>query len=500
MSPYAELEQRFRRMSNLAGAAAVLQWDWAAVMPTGGAEARTAQLTELDLIQHECMADAELADLLDSAEAGRDDLDPWQNSNLTEMRLRWSHANALPVDLVVALSNAVANCEMVWREARASNDFTAFCRAFEPLLVLIREKAEAKSAALGLAPYDALIDGYDPGFLTAEIDGIFADLGAFLPEFLAHVLEKQAREPAPLQLGGPFPVARQRALSQTLMEHIGFDFDHGRLDESHHPFCGGVSEDVRITTRYDESDFATSVMAVLHETGHALYERGLPREWRNQPVGDARSMSLHESQSLLMEMQACRSGEFFQFAASLMRDAFDHLGPDAAAAFAPENLHRMAVHVAPGFIRVDADEVTYPAHIMLRYRLEKALIAGDLQAVDLPDAWQQGMQEYLGLTPNNHAEGCLQDIHWACGDIGYFPSYTLGALIAAQLFDSASREINNLRLALAEGEFAPLLAWLGKTVHSQASRYSSHELIERATGKALSADAFKAHLKVRYLG
>ncbi|MBT5038563.1 MAG: carboxypeptidase M32, partial [Rhodospirillaceae bacterium] len=330
MSSYAALEQRFRRMANLGGAAAVLQWDWAAVMPTGGAEARTAQLTELDLIQHECMADAELADLLDSAEAARADLNPWQNSNLTEMRLRWLHANALPADLVAALSNAAANCEMVWREARASSDFAAFCRAFEPLLVLVREKAAAKSAALGLAPYDALIDGYDPGFRSAEIDGIFADLGIFLPEFLAQVLEKQARDAAPLQPDGPFPIARQRALSQTLMEKIGFDFAHGRLDESHHPFCGGVSEDVRITTRYDESDFASSVMAVLHETGHALYERGLPTDWRNQPVGEARSMSLHESQSLLMEMQACRSAEFFQFAAPLMRDAFDHPGPEAA--------------------------------------------------------------------------------------------------------------------------------------------------------------------------
>ncbi len=498
---YHELEQRFRRMANLGGAAAVLQWDWAAVMPTGGAAARTAQLTELDLIQHECMADPKMANLFDTAEATRDDLEPWQNANLSEMRLRWRHANALPADLVEAFSKAASACEMVWREARPSSDFNAFCQAFAPLLVLIREKAEAKSAALGLAPYDALIDGYDPGFRTAEIDGIFADLGTFLPEFLAQVLEKQAREPAPLRPTGPFPVAHQRALSKTLMGHIGFDFDHGRLDESHHPFCGGVPEDVRITTRYDESDFASSVMAVLHETGHALYERGLPEDWRGQPVGEARSMSLHESQSLLMEMQACRSGEFFKFAAPLMQDAFDSLdSAAAAAAFAPENLHRMAVHVAPGFIRVDADEVTYPAHIMLRYRLEKAMISGDLQAQDLPDAWQQGMQEFLGLTPKNHAEGCLQDIHWAGGDIGYFPSYTLGALIAAQLFASARREIDGLPAALAAGAFAPLLAWLGKVVHSQASRYSSHELIERATGAPLSADPFKAHLQMRYLG
>ncbi len=486
-------------MANLGGAAAVLQWDWAAIMPTGGAGARAAQLAELEVIRHELMTDLKLADLLGEAESTRLDLSPWQQANLAEMRHRWTHANALPADLVEAFSKAASASELVWREARASNDFTAFQNTFEPLLALIREKAEAKATALGLAPYDALIDGYDPGFKSAEIDAIFDDLAAFLPAFLAQVLDQQAREPAPLRPAGPFPVAKQRALSRTLMERLGFDFAHGRLDESHHPFCGGVAEDVRITTRYDESDFTSSLMAVLHETGHALYERGLPAAWRNQPVGEARSMSLHESQSLLMEMQVCRGAEFISFAAPLMREAFCSNGPEASAAFAPENLHRLALRVAPGYIRVDADEVTYPAHIMLRYRLEKAMIAGDLQAADLPGAWQEGMVEYLGLKPRNDGEGCLQDIHWAGGDVGYFPSYTLGALIAAQLFDSASRDIESLRPGFAEGEFAELLTWLRDAIHGQASRYSSHELIERATGRPLGTHAFKAHLKVRYL-
>ena len=487
-------------MANLGGAAAVLQWDWAAIMPTGGAEARAAQLAELDVIRHELMTDAMLADLLGEAESAREELNPWQEANLAEMRHRWTHANALPADLVAAFSSAASACEMVWREARASNDFAAFQQAFEPLLALVREKAEAKSAALGLAPYDALIDGYDPGFTCAEIDVIFDDLAAFLPDFLALVLDKQSSATAPLRPEGPFPVAQQRALSRTLMERLGFDFDHGRLDESHHPFCGGISEDVRITTRYDESDFTSSLMAVLHETGHALYERGLPAAWRTQPVGDARSMSLHESQSLLMEMQVCRGAEFIGFAAPLMRDAFCADGVAADGAFAPENLHRLAIHVAPDYIRVDADEVTYPAHIMLRYRLEKALIAGDLNAADLPGAWQDGMQEYLALMPRNDTEGCLQDIHWAGGDVGYFPSYTLGALIAAQLFESARRDIAELRANIAAGDFAPLMTWLGDAVHSQASRYTSQDLIERATGRPLGTDAFKAHLKARYLG
>ncbi len=497
MSAYQQLEERFDRLAHLSGAAAVLQWDWAAIMPTGGAAARARQLAELDIIRHEIMTDARLADLLGEAESARDALNPWENANLSEMRLRWSHANALPADLVAALSKAASDCELVWRDARASDDFAAFEKSFQPLLELVREKAAAKSSALGLAPYDALIDSYDPGFTCAEIDVIFADLAQFLPTFLAEVLEKQAGASAAIAPEGPFPLNKQRELSRTLMARLGFDFEHGRLDESHHPFCGGVSEDVRITTRYDEADFTSSLMAVLHETGHALYERGLPEAWRTQPVGEARSMSLHESQSLLMEMQVCRGAEFFNFAAPLMRAAFGTAEADAA--FAPDNLHRLALRVAPGFIRVDADEVTYPAHIMLRYRLEKAMIAGDLRAADLPGAWREGMEEYLGLTPATDTDGCLQDIHWAAGEIGYFPSYTLGALIAAQLFASARKQLADIAVALAGGEFAGLLAWLGDAVHGQASRYPSHELIARATGRPLGTDAFKAHLKARYL-
>lgn len=208
-------------------------------------------------------------------------------------------------------------------------------------------------------------------------------------------------------------------------------------------------------------------------------------------------MSLHESQSLLMEMQVCRGGAFFNFAAPLMRKAFGVA--DTYAAFAPDNLHRLATRVKPGFIRVDADEVTYPAHIMLRYRLEKAMIAGDLGAADLPDAWQKGMMDFLGLSPETNRNGCLQDIHWAAGEVGYFPSYTLGALIAAQLFASARTQISDFDAALASGEFQGLLDWLRDAVHSQASRYSSHELIKRATGRPLATDDFKAHLEARYL-
>ena len=253
------------------------------------------------------------------------------------------------------------------------------------MLKVTIEVGQAKSAALGVPLYDALLDEYEPGGRSVRIDALFAELKSFLPDLLAKVLDRQASRAEPLPLDGPFSVDAQRGLGTEMARTLGFDFHNGRLDVSAHPFTGGTPDDVRITTRYDEKDFARALMGVLHETGHALYEAGLPRDWRRQPVGLARGMVLHESQSLLMEMQACRSRAFVDFAAPRMRAAFGRSGP----AWTADNIHRVYTRVAPGFIRVDADEVTYPLHIMLRYRLERAVLAGDLRLADLPGAWNE---------------------------------------------------------------------------------------------------------------
>jgi carboxypeptidase Taq len=279
------------------------------------------------------------------------------------------------------------------------------------------------------------------------------------------------------------------------MERIGFDFTHGRLDVSAHPFCGGTPDDVRITTRYDECDFARSLMGVLHETGHALYQRGLPAEWRLQPVGRARGMAMHESQSLLLEMQVCRSRAFLTYAAPIIREAFGVAGPQ----WEVDALYRRQIQVRRGFIRVDADELTYPAHVILRYRLERAMIACDLEPAELPGAWAEAMRELLGVVPDTDREGCLQDIHWYDGNWGYFPTYTLGALIAAQLFDAARRDIPELTHAIAEGEFRPLLGWMHERVHSKGSLLSTAQLVESATGRPLGTASFERHLRDRYL-
>lgn len=494
MDAYQELESIFCRIGALEQAEGILHWDMSVVMPAGGAEARAEQLAAIELTTHGMMTDGRTGELLDAAEAAPP-RDPWPAANLREMRRRWRHATAIDGVLVEALSRASSRCEMLWREARPKADFAIVAPALDRLLRLVREKAAVKADALGLTPYEALLDQYEPGLRAADIDLLFDDLAGFLPDFMAGVLDRQAKDPPPVLPDGPFDIAAQRALCLRLMSQIGFDFDHGRLDVSLHPFCGGVPDDVRITTRYDENDFVESLMGVLHETGHAMYERGLPPDWRLQPVGHARGMAMHESQSLLVEMQVCRGRDFLGFAAPLMREAFRASGP----AWEPDNLYRLYTRVAPGFIRVDADEVTYPAHVILRYRLERALIAGELAVAELPGAWNAAMRDSLALTPPSDREGCLQDIHWYHAEFGYFPTYTMGALAAAQLFAAATAAADDIRPALANGDFGPLMAWLRANVHGKASLLTTGEIMAQATGAPLGTDAFKAHLHARYL-
>jgi carboxypeptidase Taq len=494
MTAYRELEQRFRRIGSIEQAISILHWDTAAIMPDGGAAARAEQLATLRLIAHQHLVAPEIEGLLAEANAASDELGEWQQANLREMRRRWLHATAVPGALVEAESRACSECEAVWRRARSENDFAAVLPGLERVLLIEREIAAVKAERLETSPYEALLDRYEPGASVAEIDRLFDEVAGFVPDLIEGALNRQASLPSAPSCG-PFPVETQRGLATRLMERIGFDFAHGRLDISAHPFCGGTPDDVRITTRYNENDFARALMGVLHETGHALYQRGLPAEWRLQPVGRARGMAVHESQSLLLEMQVCRSRAFLTYAAPIIREAFDGDGPE----WEPDALYRRQTRVRRGFIRVDADEVTYPAHVILRYRLERAMLDGDLDPVDLPGAWAEAMREMLGVAPDNDREGCLQDIHWYDGNWGYFPTYTLGALIAAQLFEVVRRDVPGLIRAIGEGEFAPLLGWLRERVHSKGSLLSTMELVETATGRPLGTASFERHLRDRYL-
>lgn len=494
MTAYSDLSAHFGRIAALSNAIGILQWDNDVMMPKGAAETRAESMALLQVMRHGLSTDARIGDWL--GEADNDgSLGAWEKANLREIRRVWTVDTALPSDLVEASSKAISACEMRWRQARADADFAGLLPYLAEVLNLQRQIGRAKGEKLGLSPYDALLNDYEPGGRSAKIDALFDDLAAFLPGFTQEAMAVQARRPALPALEGPFAIETQRALGLKFMAALGYDFERGRLDISTHPFCGGADNDVRITTRYDEADFTKALMGVLHETGHALYEQGRPQGYLNQPVGVARGMSLHESQSLLMEMQACRSRQFLTYAAPLMRESFGGVGPSWEA----EAMWHRYTRVEPGFIRVDADEVTYPAHVILRYRLEKALIADEMPLAELPGAWNAGMKSLLGVTVPNDRLGCLQDIHWPSGGWGYFPTYTLGAMTAAQIFDAACKAETAILPGIGKGDFSPLVGWLRANIHGKGSLLPTDELLTEATGRPLDASVFKAHLRRRYI-
>ena len=492
-SAYQELTARQLRQYRLGHLQSIAQWDQAANMPEHGNEARSLALAEMDGLLHQLATDPALPALLDTAAA--EPLDEVQRANLREIRRAWRAANALPQALVEAKSLANNRCEHAWRSQRPANDWAGFVPNLRDVLRIARLEAQALSQSTGLSKYDALLDQYEPGMRSAEVERAFAPLRQWLPGLVREVLDRQSRETV-IPPVGPFPIAAQRALAQDAMRLMGFDFAAGRLDESTHPFCGGVPEDVRMTTRYREDDFLPALMGVIHETGHGRYEQGLPRELLGQPVARARSMGIHESQSLSFEMQL---GSHPAFAGLLSPLLVKHFGDQPA--FEPGNLHRLLTRVQPGYIRVEADEVTYPAHILLRFDIERALIEGDAEVEDIPALWDARMAELLGLdTRGNFKDGPMQDVHWPSGLFGYFPCYTLGAMYAAQWFAAMRNAEPQLDAQIARGELGGVFSWLSTHVWQAASRHETPELVRRASGEALNPAHFEAHLRQRYLG
>ena len=490
---YDELAAIWTRLHHFHHLQALAGWDQAAMMPPKGNDARANAMAEMEGLLHRMRTDPKLVDLLQRAAA--EPLDAHSHANLGEIRREWRSANALPQALVEATSLAGARCEHAWRTQRPANDWAGFLENFREVLRLGREVSQRLADETGLAPYDALMDQYEPGTTSAEVDRVFGDLQQWLPGLVAKVRDKQANEVVTPPTG-PFPKAAQRALSHDVMALLGFDFDGGRLDESAHPFSGGVPEDTRLTTRYREDDLMQALMGTVHETGHARYEQNLPREWLGQPVSRARSMAIHESQSLSFEMQLGRGRAFAGLLAPLL---CKHFGEQSA--FEPDNLYRLMTRVKPGFIRVDADELTYPAHVLLRYGIEKNLIDGSIEADDIPALWDEGMQSLFGIdTRGNYRDGPLQDVHWTGGAFGYFPCYTLGAMYAAQWFAAIRRTQPDLDAHIARGDLAPAFDWLRDNIWRQASRWPTAELATRATGEALNPAHLRRHLEARYLG
>lgn len=493
MSHYQKLASHFHKISRFNHLGAICGWDQAAVMPAGGNQARSEAMAELSVHVHQLTTQPQLGEWFDSAHS--ETLSVTEVASLREMKRQWQQATVLPEALVEAKSLAGSKCEHAWREQRGQNDWHGFAKNFKEVVELSQEEAQIRAQQSGQTPYDAMLDLYEPGATSASLDTLFNDTKTWLPDLIAQVGEKQASETL-ITPAGTFDKDIQQKLSLDVMKMLGFDFNHGRLDISVHPFCGGVPSDVRITTRYEDDEFIQALMGTVHESGHARYEQGLPSQLAGLPVGDARSMGIHESQSLFFEMQLGRSSEFMSHLAPMTAKAF---GQQDSPLFSQENMLKLYTRVKPGFIRVDADEATYPAHVILRYELERDLMNGDISYNDIPELWDQKMQQYLGLsTAGNYKNGCMQDIHWTDGSFGYFPSYTLGAMYAAQFMAAMNKDLNVME-SVANNNLAPIFTWLGDNIWSKGSTLTTDELVKGATGDTLNAKYFQDHLRSRYL-
>ncbi len=481
------LYQLWGEIRDLGAAGDVLEWDQETNMPAAGVEARGKAVATLAGLKHRALTSPELRDVIDAcAEAAPD------GSALAAQvrcaRHRVDRAVKVPRALMKEIAEARVTGLETWRRAREAADFSLFRAQLERLVELKRQQAAAIEP--GGNAYDALLNGFEPGITEAELEPLFTELKRALTPLVSSAARSGvAVDETPAE--GDFPADRQRSFGCFLAETIGFDFDSGRLDEATHPFCIGISTgDVRMTWRYDTRDFRPAVYGIMHESGHGLYEQGLPAELERTPAGEAVSLGVHESQSRLWENHVGRSRGFWRWALPHYRRAFPG-APDSDV----DRIWALLHTVKPSLIRVEADEATYNLHIVARFEIERAIFSGDLEVADLPAAWDDLYEELLGIRPPSVAEGLLQDIHWSQGMFGYFPTYTLGTMAAAQLFAAAERDLGDLEGAFAEGTFAPLLTWLRKHVHAHASRYQAPELIERATGKPLATGDLLAYLR-----
>jgi len=492
--PYKELEQHFQKLSRIEHAITFLQWDQQVMMPPGGNEARAQSLAELVSIHHTLLSDAKLEDLLGEAEVRSVSAEIQQS--LHEMKRQWLQASCLPSRLVKQQSLAGSRCEHGWRDQRKENNWKGFLTNFEEVVALSREEAQTRQDAdpdTFTTPYDTLLDLYCTGDSSSLIENVFSELKSELPSLLSTVADNHKLRPD--NLTGEYPIEDQIKLNRTLSSLLGFDFTNGRIDISNHPFSTGDTGDQRITTRYRSDDFLEALKATAHETGHASYESGLPRKWAALPVGQARNSCIHESQSLLFEKQLFLAKPFIQF----FTKEIHHCLPSTLPVD-HERLWRSFTRVQPSLIRVDADEVSYPLHIILRFEIESALINGDLRAADIPEIWNDKMTHYIGLsTAGNDRDGCLQDIHWTDGSFGYFPAYTIGAVNAAQLFSAIIREHSNWQELLLQGNSSFIRVWLEKHIWSKGSTCESQQIIQEATGEKTSARYFLEYLRNRYI-
>jgi carboxypeptidase Taq len=486
---YNALLDRVERWNAVGSASGVLGWDQQVMMPEGGTPARSKQLSALSSVHHDMVTADETGELLD--ELGDADLTDEQAAVVREVRREYERADAVPVELVEEISETGSEALQAWEEAKAEDEFETFAPYLEKHVELKREYAEHIDPDRD--PYEVLFEEFEPCLSMERAESILTELREALVPMIDEIRESDV-DLAVDTFEGTFPEDDQEALSREALELVGYDFDRGRLDVSSHPFTAGNQFDCRVTTRFDEEDPLGAVGSTIHEFGHAQYNLGLPQDRFGTPLGESRDLSVHESQSRLWENHVGRSEAFWQEFLPVFQEHFPQT-EDATVREAYEAFNQV---YEDNFIRVEADELTYHLHIVIRFEIERDLIRGDLDVEDVPEVWNDKYEEYLGIRPDTDSEGCLQDIHWSHGNFGYFPTYSLGSVMAAQLFDAAEDDIDDLDGKIADAEFGDLHDWLGENVHRHGSRYETNELVVRATGEDFSADAFLDYVDEKY--
>lgn len=494
-SPIETLKKRLVEVSRLASIFNMLAWDQEVNMPKKAADSRAASLADLSAIIHDKFIaidrDGLLTKLTKEVEVKK--IKGSDAVIVSETWRRYAREKKLPETFIREMAEVASKSQQIWALAREKNDFALFKPWLARIIALKRKEADY----IGYieSPYDALIDVYEPGITAREASKILNDLKDFLVPFYKKIRASKAKKPDPRKLKGKFPLDAQKAFSTALITSLGFDFDAGRLDISTHPFASGLHPyDVRMTTRYDESDLFYSLGAAIHETGHGLYEQGLPAEHFGTPLGESVSHGIHESQSRMWENIIGKGRSFWKYFYPKLQKTFPK--PFKSVPFA--DFYRIINCVNPSLIRVEADEVTYNLHIILRFEIEKELIEGSIDLDDLPEIWNAKMKEYIGITPTSNREGVLQDVHWSCGHIGYFPTYTFGNLYSAQFFDAMSKDIPDLEARISKGDFKTITTWLRKHIHSKGKISNASDLVVKVTGERLNSAYFCHYLERKY--
>ena len=492
---YGRLVSELSRITLFSSCSSVLGWDEQTYLPPQGGEHRANQLSLLAGMGHQMATAPALGDLITEAEesVGTDDPEEPRRVVVAEARREFDRSTKLPQSLVEEMTRTTSLGQQAWIKARQKKQFSEFEPWLDKIVKLKREEAAAIGFGSGV-PYDALLDAYEPGAKTSEVDAIFTAFRDPLVKLLQAIVDSP-NQADPSILERSYPVDRQAEFSKKGAAAIGFDFDAGRLDIAAHPFCSGFGPgDCRLTTRYDEHHFPGAFFGTLHEAGHGLYEQGLPSEHYGTALGESASLGIHESQSRMWENFVGRSRSFWEYFYADAQVTF----PEALSNIDLDVFHRSVNDVRPTLIRVEADEVTYNLHIMLRFELEQQLIHGELEAADVPTAWNDRMKQSLGIVPPDDALGCMQDVHWSAGLFGYFPTYALGNMHAAQFYNQAQEDLGDLETMFAKGEFSPLKTWLNENVHRHGRRYKANRLTEVVTGHRLSHEPLLAHLQQKF--